>query len=69
MLMIRHYKIENIECKIIATLGFDLEMMVLFDSLMINLNVIGYSICSNSFGVCYKGGKPSVNLTLCRGKE
>ena len=52
-----------------ATLGFDLEMMVLFDSLVINLTVIGYDICSNLFGVCYKGGKPNVNLTYSRDKE
>jgi hypothetical protein len=52
-----------------ATLGFDLEMMVLFDSLVINLNVIGYGISSNLFGMCYKGENPSVNLTLSRGKE
>jgi hypothetical protein len=31
--MIWHDEIENIECKIMATLGFGLEMMVLFDSL------------------------------------
>ena len=67
--MIWHDKIENIECKIMATLGFSLEMMVLFDNLVINLNVIGYGICPNLFGVCHKRGKPSVNLTLSQGKE
>jgi len=66
--MIGHDEIENIECKIMATLGFDLEMMVLFDSLVINLKVIGYGICSNLFRVCYKWGKPSINLTLIQGK-
>lgn len=64
-----HDEIKNIECKIMATLGFGLEMMVLFDSLVINLNVISYGICPNSFGVCYKGGKPSVNLMLSWGKQ
>jgi hypothetical protein len=52
-----------------ATLGFSLEMMVLFDNLVINLNVIGYGICPNLFGVCHKRGKHIVNLTLSRGKE
>jgi hypothetical protein len=67
--MIWHDEIKNMECKIMATLGFCLEMMVLFYSLVKHLNVVGYGLCSNLFGVCYKGGKPRVNLTLNRGKE
>jgi hypothetical protein len=55
--MIWHDEIKNMECKIMATLGFCLEMMVLFYSLVKHLNVVGYGLCSNLFGVCYKGGK------------
>ena len=59
-----HDEIENIEYKIMATLRFGLEMVILFDNLVINVNVVGFGTCPNLFGVCRIKGKPSVNLTF-----
>jgi hypothetical protein len=47
-----------------ATLGFGLEMVILFDNLVINVNVVSFGTCPNSFRVCRIKGKPSVNLTF-----
>jgi hypothetical protein len=49
-------KFENIEFKIMVTLGFDLKLMIEFDNFVINVNVIGLDTCPNScLGVSNRG--------------